>query len=229
MVRLIIEFVLAVVLAVAVTLAAVWGSEAKRQRKEITTYTAALKAAEEKLEKLENVLAGNMKLNRRRRLKLNVVSFPAFSASPQALGWFKREIKGLADFKGLKCRETGIVAELYAKMGMSVVNMPGGEIAAAAPGGPEINPKAQMMQTVGMMVIMLVAFYFILIRPQNEQRKKQEAMLKELKKGDKIVTSSGILATVITASTMALSSTSPPIPFTKERSIFSVSTGKRLR
>ncbi len=53
MIRLIIEFVLALILAVAVTLAAVWGTEAKKQRKEITTYTAALKAAEEKIEKLE--------------------------------------------------------------------------------------------------------------------------------------------------------------------------------
>ena len=68
----------------------------------------------------------------------------------------------------------------------------------APAGGSEINPKAQLMQTVGMMVIMLVAFYFILIRPQNEQRKKQEDLIKALKKGDKIVTHSGILATVIT-------------------------------
>jgi preprotein translocase subunit YajC len=29
-------------------------------------------------------------------------------------------------------------------------------------------------------------FYFLLIRPQNQQRKQHEAMLKELKKGDKI-------------------------------------------
>lgn len=64
-------------------------------------------------------------------------------------------------------------------------------------GGPEINPKAQMMQTVGMMVIMLVAFYFILIRPQNQQRKKLEELLKSLKKGDKVVTTSGILGTVV--------------------------------
>lgn len=63
--------------------------------------------------------------------------------------------------------------------------------------GSEVNPKAQMMQTVGMMVIMLVAFYFILIRPQNEQRKKQEALIKALKKGDKVVTTSGILGTVV--------------------------------
>ena len=68
---------------------------------------------------------------------------------------------------------------------------------AVPTGGPEINPKAQMMQTVGMMVIMLVAFYFILIRPQNEQRKKQEALVKALKKGDKVVTTSGILGTVV--------------------------------
>lgn len=68
---------------------------------------------------------------------------------------------------------------------------------AAPLGGPEINPKAQTMQTVGMMVIMLVAFYFILIRPQSEQRKKQEAMVKALKKGDKVVTTSGILGVVV--------------------------------
>ncbi len=70
--------------------------------------------------------------------------------------------------------------------------------AEASPmGGPEVNPKAQMMQTVGMMAIMLVTFYFILIRPQSQQRKKQEEMIKALKKGDKIVTSSGILAVVL--------------------------------
>lgn len=68
---------------------------------------------------------------------------------------------------------------------------------AAQSGGPEINQKAQMMQTVGMMVIMLVAFYFILIRPQSEQRKKQDAMVKALKKGDKVVTTSGILGVVV--------------------------------
>ena len=68
-------------------------------------------------------------------LKLNVLSFPILPASPQALGWFKRPIKNLADFKGMKCRQTGIVAEIYQKMGMTTVNMPGGEIAPAAQRG----------------------------------------------------------------------------------------------
>lgn len=70
-----------------------------------------------------------------KELKLNLVAFPIIPPSPQALGWFKRPIKDLADFKGMKCRQTGIVAELYAKMGMAVVNMPGGEILPAAERG----------------------------------------------------------------------------------------------
>jgi TRAP-type mannitol/chloroaromatic compound transport system substrate-binding protein len=70
-----------------------------------------------------------------KELKLNLVAFPSIPPSPQALGWFKRPIKDLADFRGMKCRQTGIVAELYSKMGMAVVNMPGGEILPAAERG----------------------------------------------------------------------------------------------
>jgi TRAP-type mannitol/chloroaromatic compound transport system substrate-binding protein len=68
-------------------------------------------------------------------LKLNVVPLPAFPSGPQAFGWFKRPIKGLADFKGMKCRQTGINAEVYTEMGMRTVNLPGGEILPAAERG----------------------------------------------------------------------------------------------
>lgn len=68
-------------------------------------------------------------------MKLNVVSMPLYSPGPQALGWFRKPIEGLAQFRGIKCRQTGITAEIYAKMGMAVVNMPGGEIAPAAERG----------------------------------------------------------------------------------------------
>jgi TRAP-type mannitol/chloroaromatic compound transport system substrate-binding protein len=70
-----------------------------------------------------------------KELKLNVISFPILPASPQALGWFKRPIKNLADFKGMKCRQTGIVAEIYQRMGQQTVNMPGGEIVPSAQRG----------------------------------------------------------------------------------------------
>jgi TRAP-type mannitol/chloroaromatic compound transport system substrate-binding protein len=70
-----------------------------------------------------------------KEMKLNVVAFPIMPSSPQAFGWFKRPIKDLADFKGMKCRQTGIVAEIFQKMGMTTVNMPGGEIIPAAQRG----------------------------------------------------------------------------------------------
>jgi TRAP-type mannitol/chloroaromatic compound transport system substrate-binding protein len=68
-------------------------------------------------------------------LKLNVMGRPVGGSSPQAFGWFKRPIKNLADFKGMKCRQTGIVAEIFQKMGMTTINMPGGEIIPSAQRG----------------------------------------------------------------------------------------------
>ncbi|MGZ8203426.1 MAG: TRAP transporter substrate-binding protein [Burkholderiales bacterium] len=70
-----------------------------------------------------------------KELKLNVVAFPILPSGPQAFGWFKRPIKNLADFKGMKCRQTGLVAEIFQRMGMQTVNMPGGEIVPSAQRG----------------------------------------------------------------------------------------------
>jgi TRAP-type mannitol/chloroaromatic compound transport system substrate-binding protein len=70
-----------------------------------------------------------------KELKLNVVVLPILPAGPQAFGWFKRPIKNLADFKGMKCRQTGIAAEVFQRMGMQTVNMPGGEIIPSAQRG----------------------------------------------------------------------------------------------
>ena len=70
-----------------------------------------------------------------KELKLNVIAFPILPSGPQAFGWFKRPIKSLADFKGMKCRQTGIVAEIFQKMGMQTINMPGGEIIPSAQRG----------------------------------------------------------------------------------------------
>ena len=68
-------------------------------------------------------------------LKLNVMAFPILPSSPQALGWFRKPIQIVEDFKGMKCRQTGIVGEIYKKMGMNTVNMPGGEIVPSAERG----------------------------------------------------------------------------------------------
>jgi TRAP-type mannitol/chloroaromatic compound transport system substrate-binding protein len=68
-------------------------------------------------------------------LMMNVTVFPILPAGPQAFGWFKRPIKDLKDFAGMKCRETGMAADVFKRMGMTIVNMPGGEIIPAAKRG----------------------------------------------------------------------------------------------
>ncbi len=55
----------------------------------------------------------------------------------------------------------------------------------AAPGGILGNPMIMM----GLMVVML---YFLLIRPQQLQRKEMAARISSLQSGDKVVTTSGI-------------------------------------
>ena len=48
------------------------------------------------------------------------------------------------------------------------------------------------------MVAIFAIFWFVMIGPERKNRKKREAMLAELKKGDEIMTSSGLYAKVIT-------------------------------
>jgi preprotein translocase subunit YajC len=46
-------------------------------------------------------------------------------------------------------------------------------------------------------ILIFVIFYFLLIRPQQKKQKEVKALLDALKKGDKIVTTSGIWGTVV--------------------------------
>ncbi len=68
-------------------------------------------------------------------LGLNVVSFFNSPMPAQPLGWFKEEIKTSAQMKGLKYRTVGLAADVMLEMGMSVVQLPGGEIQPAMKSG----------------------------------------------------------------------------------------------
>jgi preprotein translocase subunit YajC len=46
------------------------------------------------------------------------------------------------------------------------------------------------------MVMLIGIFYFLLYRPQQQQRKKHEEFLKNLKKGEKVITTGGIIGEV---------------------------------
>jgi len=68
-------------------------------------------------------------------LGLNLVSFFNSPMPAQPLGWFKEEIKGSDQMKGLKYRTVGLAADVLNEMGMSVVQLPGGEIQPAMKSG----------------------------------------------------------------------------------------------
>ena len=68
-------------------------------------------------------------------LGLNVVSFFNSPMPAQPMGWFKEEIKDASQMEGLKYRTVGLAADVLLEMGMSVVQLPGGEIQPAMKSG----------------------------------------------------------------------------------------------
>src|SRR4029077_3822570 len=64
-------------------------------------------------------------------INANVVSFPYGPMPTQPLGWYKKPITKVDDFKGLKFRTVGISIDVFQGMGAAVNALPGGEIVAA--------------------------------------------------------------------------------------------------
>lgn len=53
-----------------------------------------------------------------------------------------------------------------------------------------------MVMTLVMFGAIILIMYFLMIRPQQKRQKEHKAMLDDLKKGDKIITASGIHGTI---------------------------------
>jgi preprotein translocase subunit YajC len=54
------------------------------------------------------------------------------------------------------------------------------------------SPVGMLLPIVGMLLI----FYFLMIRPQQKRQKEVQKMLSAIKKGDRVVTASGLYGTV---------------------------------
>ena len=64
--------------------------------------------------------------------------------------------------------------------------------APAAPAGGMFDGITGFLPLIAIFAI----FYFVLIGPERKNRKKREEMLMQIKKGDKVMTTGGMLATV---------------------------------
>ncbi len=63
----------------------------------------------------------------------------------------------------------------------------------ADPSGAGPSPISMLLPIVGMLAI----FYFLLIRPQQKRQKETQKMIEALRKGDRVVTASGLMGTVV--------------------------------
>jgi preprotein translocase subunit YajC len=68
--------------------------------------------------------------------------------------------------------------------------------AASSPPGNAGGPAA-FLQPLILFGAMFAIFYFIVLRPQQRQKAERERMLSAIKKGDKVVTTSGMHGTVV--------------------------------
>lgn len=64
------------------------------------------------------------------------------------------------------------------------------------PGGENPSGTDMLMQFLPL-ILMFVIFWFLLIRPQQKRAKAHKQMLSELKRGDNVVTSSGIIGRIL--------------------------------
>lgn len=65
----------------------------------------------------------------------NLKPFAAGNTGTQMAGWFRKEINSLEDIKGMKFRTAGQGGQVWQKLGMTVVLLPGGEIFPALQSG----------------------------------------------------------------------------------------------
>ena len=69
-----------------------------------------------------------LKLMREFYNNYNIVNFPCGNTGVQMGGWYKKEIKTVADMKGLKMRISNLAGEVMTRMGVIPQSIPGGEI-----------------------------------------------------------------------------------------------------
>jgi preprotein translocase subunit YajC len=89
--------------------------------------------------------------------------------------------------------------------------------AAAPAAGSAGQPQQPAWLGFAPMILLVVVFYFILIRPQQKRAKALAALVSSIKAGDKVVTAAGIIGTVITVKdkTVSLRSADTKLEVTK--------------
>ena len=80
---------------------------------------------------------------------------------------------------------------------MNLLNLIGiGTAYADTPGTPMHTGEGGLMSVLPMLIIFILIFYFLLIRPQSKRQKEHRKLIESVTKGDEVVTTGGIMGKV---------------------------------
>lgn len=74
-------------------------------------------------------------------------------------------------------------------------------ITAFAEGATTVAPETTMnpmVSTIGYLVVMVLVFYFLIMRPQQKREKETRRMLNDMRPGDEVITIGGIKGHIVT-------------------------------
>ena len=69
-------------------------------------------------------------------------------------------------------------------------------VALAQSAAPSVQAKPSLLETIFPFLAILVVFYFVFSRPQQKKMKEHQDLLATLKRGDKVITNSGIFGEI---------------------------------
>lgn len=61
---------------------------------------------------------------------------------------------------------------------------------------PGADPSTSMIMNILPIVLIFAVFYFLILRPQSKKQKELRKLLEDLKKGDRVITNSGLHGTI---------------------------------
>ncbi len=78
------------------------------------------------------------------------------------------------------------------------IEVPGTTSTGTPPAPSEMGPSVgqAFITNMGMVLVLVILFYLLLIKPQQKRFREHSVMLSGLKKGDKVVTAGGLIGTI---------------------------------
>lgn len=79
---------------------------------------------------------------------------------------------------------------------LSILGISTAYAADAAPAATTVAPQGSVLSVLPMLVLFVVVFYFLLIRPQSKRAKEQRQLLDNLAMGDEVLTVGGVIGRI---------------------------------